>query len=164
MSDDFSNPEDAHSTITPEQAWRDSEDLEFLGKPIANFSFVRQTAAIELGLKYWRLNAEDLYTLKLASPEPGAPDQEIPMYNGFIMDIAIVLWLCHQTETDVRRARRKPADYEARIDAWADANDITLRGGNFNEARDLFFQIVQAVNASKAEPNLDLPAEKKTAI
>lgn len=148
---------------TPETAYRDSDAFEFLGRPLHPFTFVRHTAAIALGLRYWRLSPSDLYTVKVPkppeegeTPDPASPPElvDTPMYDDIFTDIAVVLWLCHQPDSICRRARRKPADYEAEIDAWAEKMRIGFGGANQEEASLLFARIVGAVSASKGVPDV----------
>jgi len=170
------------SLPSPEKAFRDSDEIEFQGRKLEPFSFVRQTAAIELGLRYWRLTPDDLYTLKTAASEKVEPlqtkegiqvgaatipveAQEVQMYDGFVMDIAIVLWLCSQPDSECRRARRKPREYEAKIDHFADQNGIYVGGIHFTEASETFAAIVQAINGSNGHPDIEVDpstVQKKT--
>ncbi len=133
--------------MTPERAFRESEALEFRGRPLEPFSFLRQTTAIELGLRYWRLSPDDLYTIK-------GEAEEVQMYDGMVMDAAIILWVCHQPDQTCRRARRKPRDYEAAIDKWADDNGVSVGGEYLAEAMQVFGAIMGAVNASRGEPDV----------
>lgn len=62
--EDFTEDLPGEAPIAPEEAaYRASEGLEFQGETLKPFSYLRRTAAMALGLRYWTLTKEDLITL-----------------------------------------------------------------------------------------------------
>lgn len=133
-----------------ETAFRSGE-LSYRGKTLEPFSHLRQTAAMNLGLRYWMLSQDDLREISNPHPKEGEPDT-VTVYDGMIHDAAIVLWLCHQPDSVCQRARRVPRGYEDKIDKWADENGITVGSDTLAEATGLFMELVNASNASKGVP------------
>jgi len=139
--------------MTPEESFR--TEPTFLGKPLQPFSFLRQTAAQELGLKYGRITEQDLFWIDNPNTDRAADEPErIQMYNGLLRDAAIVMWVCTQPDREVMRARRKPDDYEARIDAFAEEQGITMGGKSFEDATTAFFSIMAAIAGAQGKPEV----------
>lgn len=136
-----------------EAAFRDGT-LEYRGKMLEPFSHLRQTAAMNLGLRFWMLSADDLREIRNPNPKEGEPES-VTVYDGMIHDTAIVLWLCHQPDSVCQRARRIPREYEDKIDKWADENGITVGSDTLAEATGIFMLLVNSTNASKGVPSKD---------
>lgn len=175
---------DSDEQTAPERAFR--SELEFRGKTLKPFSFVRQTAAVALGLRYGSLSDDDIKThpnpkwkelqallsamqedsetinemggmaaLEQRRSELADEPEHITLYDGLVMDAAIVLWLCSQPDSVCQRARRKPREFETQVDKWADENGITINSPYLGEATALFGEIMQGTGDSKGEPDLD---------
>lgn len=181
---------DPDEQSAPERAFR--VELEFRGKKLKPFSFVRQTAAVALGLKYGSLSDDDIKThpnpkwnermglLSILHDEPAEAidaaggeakimarveeladePESITLYDGLVMDAAIVLWLCSQPDSVCQRARRKPREFETQIDKWADENGIVINSPHLAEATALFGEIMQGTADSRGEPDLDKSAKE----
>lgn len=145
---------DLEDDTTPaDRAFRDSADYEFRGQKLEPWSFLRKTAAMALGLKYYRLTKDDVFTIPhpLGDDRPADAPAEIEMYDGLIFDVAVVLWICHQSDTTCRRARRSRSEFEAEIDAWAEKSGIA--GEHLAEATGLFMRILSDETASTPLPD-----------
>jgi len=138
--------------MTPEESFR--TEPTFLGKPLQPFSFLRQTAAQELGLKFYRLNDADLFWMERPRDDGSGEMDRIQMYNGIIRDAAIVMWVCTQPDREVMRARRKPDEYESKIDAFGDLHDIKVGGAGFEDATTALLSIMAATIDSQGKPEV----------
>ena len=154
-----SNTTDIPGDEAPEDeqtnAFRSSEEYLLDGSPLPfPFSYLRHTAALELGIKYFRLGPEDIFSITNPNPtwERDNEPAKVDSYNGLLRDVGIALWLCHQTDSIVRRARRKPLDYEEVIDNWAVEKGLDITGANRSAGTGLFMQMVNDINASRGIP------------
>lgn len=95
---------------------------------------------------------EEVERLEKAIAALADEPEEVTVYDGLAMDAAIVIWLCCQTESAVRRARRKPREYEADIDRWAEKQGITIQSPKLKEATQAFAEIMAQISESKGEP------------
>lgn len=179
MQDEQPDPE---LSDTPQDAAFRAGDLTYREKALEPFSHLRQTAAMNLGLRYWMLGQDDLReianphmaeleaareivnrpvdsderTAALATVERLKDEPEsVTVYDGMIHDAAIVLWLCHQPDSVCQKARRQPRGFESKIDAWADEHGITVGSDSLAEATQLFMSLVNSANASKGVPDKD---------
>lgn len=132
------------------------QELEYRGKALEPFSHLRQTAAMNLGLRYWALSPDDLREIRNPSATPGTDEPDtVTVYDGLIHDTAIVLWLCNQPDSVCQRARRVPREFENKIDKWADENGITVGSDSLAEATSVFLQLVNSAAAAKGVPAED---------
>lgn len=126
---------------TPERAFRRSADYQWQGQPLQPYSFLRQTAALALGMRYGQLHEGEYEVC-----------QGIPVYPALPQDIALQLWLMHQPDPVCREARRNPEKFEALIDEWAEAQGIGPNGEHHTAACILFFEVQFDVASTRGQP------------
>ena len=113
---------------------------EFNGQEIGPFTAQRQAVASEMGMRWPYVSEDDQITLEfemdvpvpLTGKKKGPPKTrkqkvQIAHYRQSYKDSLIAIWLCHQTESRVDRAERKPK--EAMDDAYAWAKSISFFQG-----------------------------------
>lgn len=154
MSDDLTDD------LTAEQAFDNSDQHSYNGKPLFGFGFSRQMAAIEMGLKFWRLNPSDLHQVwREVEKSEENPDGRLTteIYTGLVMDTAIVLWLCSISDDEARAARRQPHKFEKQVEDFAESNGIRLYSPTLWQAQDEFFKIINEIRVSNAIPDTGAP-------
>lgn len=138
-----------------ELAFERSADMQWGGKALEPFSYLRKTASIRLGMRYWKLQPGEI---ELVSGEENGEQWQLEVYDHLAEDCAITLWLCSQDDAMCRRARRDPEWAQAEIDVWAEGK-IFGKGMDLQpEAYVAFLQIVRDIHASE----FDVESEKKT--
>lgn len=139
-----------------EQAFERSADMHWNGQKLEPFSFLRKTAAVRLGVKWWKLTPADIITEKVDLGKGKSMD--VQYYDDIGLDIATVLWLCTHSDDECRRARRDTQWGEEQVDQWSEGK-IWDSGMKLNgDAWAAFLQIVNDVTIT--EPRAS--SEKKT--
>ena len=74
------------------------------GASWSRFSYVRETAAMALGFRQWRLKQSEVIEEQADDPEHPGQKITVYFYDGIVRDMALVLWLCSQDDTTVKQA------------------------------------------------------------
>lgn len=131
--------------------------IMFTGKQLEPFNARRLFAANALGMRVFRLSAEEQ-----ASIQAG----DASSYNGSFFDIALVLFLCSHPLSTSFRAIRLPAQVQEECLAWAEKKGIVPGSDTFVEAAEAFANLLTPIFKNDANQELppgdgDGPAKKK---
>lgn len=135
----------SQDTITTDEAFVRSVTHQWKGRPLKPFSAMRQAAAQRCGLRCGRLNEAEAEAFKKTG-----------VYDGIMMDVVLVLFLCSCKESTVLAAMRDPESITVDAMNWADREGISYLGEGFMEASAVFSKIMGDLFAS------DFDVEQKT--
>jgi len=119
--------EDNDDNDAPERSFRNSHEYHFMGRKLEPFSFLRQTALLGM--------MDHIGTTSLA-------------------EVAVALWLMHQPDSVVHRARRKPAEFVDQVDQFAEEQGIVFNGVGLAAATEVYQSLTSDVRDSSAAPDL----------
>lgn len=124
------DPENA----TPDSDFIGSASHVFQGELLEPFSIRRQFAAQALGHK--------LLSGRANLADGGA-------YDGFYLDVAMVIYLCRCPKSELHLACRKPEDVREKVLAWAEAVKMAPGSPVFTEASEIYTAIFEEVTRAQ---------------
>lgn len=174
-------PDDIDATNENDRAFQEDRGPD----TVYPYSFLRETAAEALGLRYGSLTEDDVHrhpnpdydrrkklertlaglSKKLTKAEgadmlraeikklANEPPETIT-WDGMKRDAVIVLWLCSHPDSVCQKARRRPRDFEADIDKWADERRLIGNGPEMQKAIAEFSRIMAARNEGRGVPDI----------
>lgn len=112
-------------------AFLDADAHEVFGVPLNPFSYSRMALCERMGMRLFRLRAGDM--------------DEAGRYDGWMQDVALVLWACASPDIDIKRALRDPDGAAMRAMEWMDQAGARWPNDRFHQATKEFWPIVHEV-------------------
>jgi hypothetical protein len=135
------NPEDLNLQEEQNDIFLQSLVLnEFKGKALEPFCYVREQAAIALGLRFFSLTPSEIEELLATNS-----------YKGINIDALLVLWLCLQPKSEVMKAIRLPSQAFEKVISFGEKEGINVGTPEFTFASQLFMEKMVAILKTRGQ-------------